>query len=180
VLGSTGFLYAWAAMCLLCAAPASSLPTTYEEARDRFTAFVPPYDGTMQIESSITFAVPLPASLTFQDFAPAFEASAGTYSFFDGVMNYNLANRTSVDLRISTDNSGNITAWQVEIFSNARVSRQSQAQDSTKYCQVVHSNWHFQGARYLDRGPRARGPGAFYSRPVGYRCSGATQIGVSD
>jgi hypothetical protein len=34
-------------------------------------------------------------------------------------MNYNLTHSTPVDLRFSTDNSANITAWQVEIFSNA-------------------------------------------------------------
>jgi hypothetical protein len=116
---SNGFFHAWAVMLLLWSAPASSLPTTYEESGQQFTVFLPPYDGTMQIDSSITFAVPLPANLKFQNFASTFQASGGTYSFFDGVLDYNLANSTPVALGFSTDNKANITAWQVEIFSNA-------------------------------------------------------------
>jgi len=119
LLGSTGFFHAWAAMFLLWAAPASSLPTVYQETGDPFMQFLPPYDGSMQIESTVTFATPLPANLISQDFAPSFEASGDTYSFFDGVVTYNLTNSTPVDLRFSTNNSGNITTWQVEIFSNA-------------------------------------------------------------
>ena len=119
LLGSTGFFHAWAAMFLLWAGSASSLPTIYQETGDPFTVFLPPYDGTMQIESSVTFATPLPANLMSQNFATSFEASGDTYSFFDGVMTYNLANSTPVDLRFSTDGSGNISAWQVEIFSDA-------------------------------------------------------------
>jgi hypothetical protein len=84
-----------------------------------FTQFVSPYDGTMQIDGSVTFPTPLPANLTLQNLAASFEAKGGSYSFFDGMMTYDPTDSTPVDLLFATDKNGNITAWQVEIFSNA-------------------------------------------------------------
>jgi len=99
--------------------PGASLAATYRETGRLFTHFMPPYDSTKQIDGSITFAMPLAANITLQNFAPGFEASGGTYSFFDGIMNYNLANSSPANLIFATDSSAKITAWQVEIFSNA-------------------------------------------------------------
>jgi len=107
------------AILLLWAPAASSLPATYLETGRTFTVFSTPYDGSMQIDGSVTFAAPLPANLTLQDFSSGFATSGGSYSFFDGVMSYDLTNSTLADLRFSTDQTANIVAWQVEIFSNA-------------------------------------------------------------
>jgi len=104
---------------LLWAPEASSLPATYLETGRGFTVFSTPYDGTMQIDGGVTFPMSLPANLTLQDFASGFVTSGASYSFFDGVMNYDLTNSTPVELRFSTDQTASIVAWQVEIFSNA-------------------------------------------------------------
>jgi len=105
-----------AAAFLVSEAPASALPTTYAETGRLFTQFVAPYDGAMQMDGSITFPTPLPDNLTLQNFAVGF---GGSYSFSDGVMNYDLTNSSPVDLLFATDQNGNIVSWQMEIFSNA-------------------------------------------------------------
>jgi hypothetical protein len=97
-------------------APASSIPTTYAETGRLFAQFVTPYDGTMQVDGSVTFPTPLPDNLTLRNLATGF---AGSYSFSDGVMNYDLTNSSLVDLTLSTGQNGNIVAWQIELFSNA-------------------------------------------------------------
>ena len=108
-----------AALLLVWDTPASALPFTYEETGRLFTSFVAPYDGTMELDGTVTFPTPLPDNLKLQDFATGFGTGGGSYSFSDGVTNYTLSNSTLGDLQLSTDQNGNVVAWQVEIFSNA-------------------------------------------------------------
>jgi hypothetical protein len=108
-----------AALLLVWDTPASALPVTYEETGRLFTSFVAPYDGTMELDGTVTFPTPLPDNLKLQDFATGFGTGGGSYSFSDGVTNYTLSNSTLGDLQLSTDQNGNVVAWQVEIFSNA-------------------------------------------------------------
>jgi len=112
-------LWVLVATSLLWSTSASSLPATYLEAGLLYTQFSTPYDGTMQLDGSITFPMPLSANLTMQDFTSGFVASGGSYSFFDGVVTYDLSNSSPMDLLFATDANGNIVGWQVEIFSNA-------------------------------------------------------------
>jgi hypothetical protein len=84
-----------------------------------FTVFMSPYDGSMQIDGSVTFPTALPANMSLQNFATSFATNGGTYSFSDGVMSYDMSDSTPVDLLFATDKNANIVAWQVEIFSNA-------------------------------------------------------------
>ena len=108
-----------AALLLVWDAPASALPVTYVETGRLFTSFVTPYDGTMQVDGTVTFPTPLPDNLKLQNFAAGFGTGGGSYSFSDGVMNYTLSNSTLGDLQVATDQNGNVVAWQVEIFSDA-------------------------------------------------------------
>ena len=79
-IGRLGFnLSVPATILLLWAAPAPSLPIAYMETGRLFTVFTSPYDGSMQIDGSVTFPTALPANLSLQNFATSFATNGGTY-----------------------------------------------------------------------------------------------------
>jgi hypothetical protein len=99
------------AMAVLGATSAKA-SVTYDYTGNDFTNATGEYTVTDKVTGSITFATPLPASLSF----PTFELPT-SFSFMDGVQVITNSSAVSIEFVLGTDVAGNINQWLIDISS---------------------------------------------------------------
>jgi hypothetical protein len=99
---------------MLCAITVSSANAeTYDYTGHGFTSVSSPYTASDFVAGSMSFTSPLADNLSNIQVAP------DSFSFSDGFQTVTLGTSSNFSFFVSTDASGHITGWNIEVFANA-------------------------------------------------------------
>jgi hypothetical protein len=101
------FFFAFPLVAMIGLSPAAA--ATYDYTGKDFTTYVSPYTSSDSVSGYVTFATPLPPSIsTLTPFAPT------DFSFSDGIQTLNHSDSFAVSsFNFTTDGSGNIIGWSI-------------------------------------------------------------------
>jgi hypothetical protein len=113
---STALLFIFAAAATLATKPLAASPVTYTYTGNDFQVATNPYTTTDFVSGFFTLASPLGDSLALASITPA------SYSFTDQFQTFSsVSPPPDVTFEVSTDASGNINGWFIDLQSGANI-----------------------------------------------------------